>query len=154
VRPDGLTSSAVDQPQLDDQPVCRLTRPTSFSTGLLAASSGSHLLDAFVVDLEHPMGGIVGILMLPNAKDSPPKFAQTPVGILVSFHVLANLTPPPFHVGLGPSAVGRAPVPKTSVDEDRKPCARKDDVHRATGPRDQSSLYTEPKPPTMQCGAN
>jgi hypothetical protein len=106
-----------------------------------------------LVELEHPLGGLFGILMLPDAEHPPPKLAQTPVGVLVSFHVLANLTSPPFHVGLGSSAVGGAVVPEATVDKDSKTRPSKDDVDRAIGPRNQSLLDLKPKSPTMQCRA-
>jgi hypothetical protein len=102
------------------------------------------------IHLKHSLGGVLGILVLPNTKYSPPKIAQSLVGILIPLHILPNFPSPPIHVGLGSSAVNRTVVPEAAIDENCEARPRKCDVDGAIGTRDQSSLDAKAKTQTVQ----
>ena len=113
----------------------------------------SMLRQRLVISFCDPTGGFRGILMLPDADNSPPQGAEPLVGVLVPFHVLAELPPPPLNIGFRLRTMNRAVVPKAPIDKDCKARSRKDDVDFAIGARDQSLLDPESQPLAVQSGS-
>ena len=107
-----------------------------------------------VVGFDDSIGGLCGILVLPDADDLPPEIVKTLVGVSVPFNVLPDFPSPPFDIGLWPRPMDRAIVPEASIDEDCQTSTRKDDVGRTRTAGKQPTLDTEAQSPLMQSGAN
>jgi hypothetical protein len=75
-----------------------------------------------------------GIVVLPEAKDTPPSLREASVGIRVPHAVRLELLLPPLAVLLWGRAVNGAVVPVASIDVDSDPRSPKDDVRPSPRP--------------------
>ena len=107
-----------------------------------------------IVSFGDSIGGIRRILVLPDANDPPPEIAEPVVGVIVPFHILPDLLPPPSDIGFRFRSMDRTIVPETSINENRKTCAGEDDVHCARAAGNHSTLDSVAKPPIVQGGSN
>src|SRR5439155_11912495 len=91
------------------------------------------------------LGGCLRVFVLPDTDDSPPCTPKTPCRVRVSQPILLNLPPPPAGVGLGPSPVLRATVPKAPVDKHCHSGSNKGEVRATPHPWD-APIDEVPKP--------
>lgn len=66
--------------------------------------------------------------MLPYPRNAPPHLPRSNFGIAIASNVPEDLGAPPFSVPLRPGPVGRTPVPKATIDEDREPVSGEDQI--------------------------
>lgn len=91
-------------------------------------------------------------LMLPNTNDRPPSSLEGGVIAQVAVYVARDLRVPVVAVRDRLSAVLRARVPETPVDEDSDSSSRENDVCTTGTARLGSDIDVEPQPTAMKSG--
>jgi hypothetical protein len=102
--------------------------------------------------LENLLRGFTRIVVRPKSQHDPSRLTEPSVRVGIAPTVLFELLKPPFPVGLWDRAVFWAAVPKATVDIDRDPLTREDDV----GPAPRSvhrSIDEVTKAQSMQFGS-
>ena len=90
----------------------------------------------------NPLGGLVGVLVLPNADGKPSGLSEFTVSVAVAFPVGYDLPSPEFAIGLGPGRVLGTAVPKTAIDEHGNLQAGKNNVSLAAVGGDGAQVDT------------
>ena len=98
------------------------SQPLSRHFGEMGCSYGS----------PYHLSGLVGLLMFPDPNDDPADGTQVGTDLSITLLVAGDLRTPPVRVSLRPRHVIGAPVPEASIDKNRDPLARKEDIDAGT----------------------
>lgn len=88
--------------------------------------------------------------MLPYTDHLPARSLEAEIRVPIAPNVRLDFFAPPIRVGLGPRAMLRASVPKTTVEEDSDPLCQKGDVYGSSASLDELAVQSEAKTPSMQ----
>jgi hypothetical protein len=91
------------------------------------------------------------ILVFPDSQDCPSCIGQSPIRIAITPEIRIQLLFPPIAICFGPSSMNGTPMPKASVDENRHPRSRKEQICGSTTPYDwQPSINAIAQPCRVQ----
>jgi hypothetical protein len=90
----------------------------------MTRASGARAPQGFADPIDRIRKGLV----LPDSDDSPPGRGKSQIILAISLDIASNLFRPVAGVALGHAAMGRASMPKTTIDEDAHPLPGENEV--------------------------